>query len=325
MNITRFTAAALGLASLLGAHAAGAQPYPSKPITLIVPFAAGASADGIARVLAKDMSASLGQPVVVENKPGGGGAVGLMMVSHTKPDGYTLGMGATGAIAVNPHRPGASPLKPEQDLTPVAKLANIPLVMIAGKSTGYASLKDLIQKAKQHPAEPLIYGTPGQYTAQHLSGELVGEMAGIKMSAVPYRGSGPAVSDVLGGQIGLAVVDLTSAYPHVKAGALVALGVTSAQRTKVAPDLPTLAESGLPGYDAPAWMGLFGPAQLPPDIAGKIADAVRDALAKPAVQQQVIGLAAEPDYADAAQFAAFTHAESERWGKLLQSISAPRN
>ncbi|MBV7483449.1 tripartite tricarboxylate transporter substrate binding protein [Bordetella sp. BOR01] len=319
-----FTARVLGLAALLVAHAACAQSYPARPITLVVPFAAGASADGIARVLAKDMSASLGQPVVVENKPGGGGAVGLIVVSHAKPDGYTLGLGATGAIAVNPHLPGASPLKPDQDLAAVAKLANVPLVMVAGKATGYASLKALFEKAGSKPGEALIYGTPGQYTAQHLAGELIGEMAGMKMSAVPYRGSGPAVTDVLGGQIGLAVVDLTSAYPHVKSGALIALGVTSAQRTKVAPDLPTIAEGGLAGYDAPAWMGLFGPAGLPPAVANKVADAVREALGKPAVQQQVIGLAAEPDYADAEHFAAFTRAESQRWGQLLQSISVSR-
>lgn len=318
---TKLMARMLGLMAFAIAQTVCAQTYPAKPITLIVPFAPGASADGIARLLSKELSTTLGQPVIVENKPGAGGTVGLLSVAHAKPDGYTLGMGATGAIAVNPHLPDPSTLKPQTDLAAVAKLANIPLVLIAGKAAGYSTLKDMLEKARAHPKDTVIYGTPGQYTSQHLSVELMARMAGIKMSAVPYRGSGPAVTDVLGGQIGVAMVDLTSAYPHIKSGALIALGVTSAKRSKVAPDLPTIAEAGVPGYDAPAWMGLFAPAGVQPEIINKISNAVKIALAKPEVQQKMIFLAADPSYENAEDFSKFTQAESKKWGHLLQSIS----
>lgn len=320
-----FIKATLGFVSVAALAPALAQDYPSKPITMVVPFAPGASADGIARILAREMSASVGQPVVVENKPGGGGAVGLMSVAHAKPDGYTVGLGATGAIAVNPHLPDAAPLKPQKDLTAVAKLANIPLVMIAGKKTGFSSLSEVIKAAKADPSKPLIYGTSGQYTSQHLAGELIGKMSGIKLNAVPYRGSGPAVTDVLGGQINYAVVDLTSAYPHIKNGSVVALGVTSAERTKIAPDLPTISEGGVQGYDAPAWMGLFAPAGLPKNIADKLADTVQKSLAKPEVQKQILALAAEPDYMGPEAFASFTANESQRWANLIKSIPVARN
>lgn len=309
---------------LCAAPAAWAEPFPAKPITLIVPFAPGASADGVGRVIARELSESLHQSVIVENRPGGGGAVGLMTVARAKPDGYTLGIGATGAIAVNPHLPDASPLKPEKDLTPVARLADIPLVLIAGKQTGYKNLKDMIAAAKASAAAPLTFATTGQYTSQHLAGELVASMAGIKLTAVPYRGSGPAVTDVLGGQIGLAVVDLTSSYPHIKQGSVIALGVTTAGRSSIAPEIPTIAQAGIAGYEAPGWMGLFAPAGLPADISARLATAVKTALDKPDVRQQFINLAVESAYADPQAFAAFTTRESERWKKILQAMPAVR-
>ena len=166
-----------------------------------------------------------------------------------------------------------------------------------------------------------IFGTPGQYTAQHLSGELLARMAGIRMNAVPYRGSGPAVTDLLGGQIGVAVVDLTSAYPHIKTGDLVALGTTGARRSAVAPELPTIAEGGVAGYDAPAWMGLFAPAGIPPAVADKVSAAVKSALAQPDVRKRLINLAAEPDYMGPQDFSHFIARESNRWEQLLKSIN----
>jgi len=268
---TRLSARALASAALaLCAFAATAQPFPSKPVTLVVPFAPGASADGIARIVGRELSTALGQPVVVDNKPGGGGATGLIGVAKAAPDGYTIGMGATGAIVVNPNLPDAAPLKPQEQLAPVAKVADIPLVLVAGAKTGLRDLRGFIEKARATP-EGTSYGTTGQYTAQHLAGELLASMAKLKLVAVPYRGSGPAVTDLLGGQLPVAVVDLTSAYPHIKSGALVALGVTSATRSAVAPEIPTLAEGGVPGYSATAWMGLFAPAKAPPEAIEKLA------------------------------------------------------
>ncbi len=303
------------MTALAGTGAAQAASYPERPITLIVPFAAGASADGIARLVGRGVSDRLGQPVVVENRPGGGGAVGLVTVARAAPDGYTIGLGATGAIAINPHLPESSTLKPLEELAPIAKLADIPLVLVASKASGLQDLQGLIARAKD--GKDVVYGTSGQYTSQHLAGEVLGRTLGIPMSAVPYRGSNPAVTDVLGNQIDLAIVDLTSANPHIKAKNIQALGVTSAERSAVAPDIPTLAEAGATGYAATGWMGLFGPVGMPQDVTARLSDAVREALAEPAVRQQILDMSAEPGYADPAAFGAFTRQESARWAKAI--------
>ena len=314
--------AATALVLALGAAGVQAQAYPNKPITLVVPFAAGASADGIARVVGRELSQVLGQPVVVDNKPGAGGALGLMAVAKSAADGYTIGLGATGAIVINPHLPDAPPLKPQQDLLPLAKLADIPLVFVTSASSGYGNLQAFINAARKTPGG-LSYATAGQYTAQHLSGGLLASMTGAKLVAVPYRGSGPAVTDVLGGSVPAAMVDLTSAYPHVKAGKLVALGVTSASRSKVAPEIPTIAEEGVQGYAAPAWMGLFLPAKTPADVRSALSAALRKVMATAAVQGQIQGLAAEPAYMDAAAFGQFITGESGKWAAVLARLPAP--
>lgn len=306
----------------LAAGVAGAQAFPSRPITLIVPFAPGASADGIARVVGKQMAQQLGQPVIVDNRPGAGGALGLMAVARAPADGYTIGLGATGAIAVNPHLPDAPPLNPQRDLVPIGKLADIPLVLVAGTASGYGSVQALLADAKARPGK-ISYATSGQYTAQHLSGELLAQMGKVQLSAVPYRGSGPAVTDLLAGVVPVGVVDLTSAYPHVKAGKLVALGVTSAQRGKVAPEIPTIAESGVKGYASPAWMGLFIAAKAPADVQARLGDAMQKALADPEVQRQIGNLAAEPAFMDAAEFSRFIDVESGKWGDLIAKMPPP--
>lgn len=313
----------LGLSLTLAASASHGQSYPNKPITLIVPFAPGASADGIARTVGKELSATLGQPVVVENKPGAGGALGLIQVANAAPDGHTIGMGATGAIAVNPHLPDAPPLKPRKDLMPVAKVADIPLVFVAGASSGYPDLKAFLSASRATPGG-LSYATAGQYTAQHLSGELLAAMTRTPMTAVPYRGSAPAVTDVLAGMVPAAFVDLTSAYPHVKAGKLVALGVTTATRSKVAPEIPTIAEGGVARYAAPAWMGIFAPARTPETVTARLSEALKAIVAKPEVQAHFVGLAAEPSYLDADAFGQFIDAESKKWGEVVAKIPAPK-
>lgn len=307
----------------LAAGAACAQAFPSKPITLVVPFAPGASADGIARVVGRELSQALGQPVVVDNKPGAGGALGLIAVARAAADGYTIGLGATGAIAINPHLPDAPPLKPERELAPLGKLADIPLVFVTSPGTGFGNLQAFLNGARKKDGG-LSYGTAGQYTAQHLSGELLASMSGAPLVPVPYRGSGPAVTDVLGGSLPSAMVDLTSAYPHVKAGKLVALGVTSAARSKVAPEIPTLAEEGVKGYSAPAWMGLFLPAKTPADVTAKLSSALQKAMADPAVQTQITNLAAEPAYMESKAFGQFIAGESKKWAEVIGKIPAPK-
>lgn len=314
--LARFVAPVL--AALVAASAA-AQPYPAKPITLIVPFAPGASADGIARVLGRELQQELGQPVVVDNKPGAGGALGLVQLTRAAPDGYTIAMGATGAIAINPHLPDAPPLNPQRDLAPLAKVADIPLVLVTAPSSGYGNLKAFLNGARKQ-ALGLSYATAGQYTAHHLAGELLATTAHVPLLAVPYRGSAPAVTDVIAGVAPAGVVDLTSAYPQIKAGKLVALGVTSAARSKVAPEIPTLAEEGVPGYAAPAWMGLFMPAKTPPAVSAKLGQALRKILNRADVQDQIRNLAAEPAYADGPAFGQFIAVESRRWAGVIAHI-----
>jgi tripartite-type tricarboxylate transporter receptor subunit TctC len=313
----------LAACTLLLAHVAGAQTWPERVITLIVPFAPGASADGIARIVGRELSTAVAQPVIVDNRPGGGGSTGLLAVAKAAPDGYTIGLGATGAIAVNPHLPDAAPLKPQKDLVPIAKLADIPLVFVANAKAGYASLPDLVARSKTS-AEGINYGTTGQYTSQHLAGELLTEVAHAHLVAVPYRGSGPAVNDLLGGQIGVAVVDLTSAAPHVKAGTLKALAVTSTDRSKVAPDIPTVAEQGFGGYSASGWMGLFAPARTPAPVVERLSKAVQAILARPEIQQQIVALAAEPAYLDAPAFGRFVDGESTKWAQVIASTVAKK-
>lgn len=301
---------------------ADAQSFPNKAITIIVPFAPGASADSITRVIGNELAQILGQPVLVENKPGAGGALGLMAVSKATADGYTLGLGATGAIAINPHLPDAPPLKPKKDLVPVAKVADIPLILVASKNSGITQLKILLQ-ADSLKSSPVSYATPGQYTSQHLAGELLASTTGASLSAVAYRGSGPAVTDLLGGNVPLALVDLTAAYPHIKAGKIIPLGVTSATRSKVAPEIPTLSEAGATGYVAPAWMGFFLPAKTPADIRVIWANALQTALSKPAVLNQITALSAEPAYLGPQAFEKFIDSESKKWASVIEKLPPP--
>lgn len=316
--IRLFHRAALAGLCLAICQAAAAQTYPTKPITLIVPFPPGASADGIARILARRISASLGKPVVVDNRPGAGGTTGLMSVARAAADGYTLGVGATGAIAVNRHLPDAAPLDPEKQLQPIAKVADIPLVFIASQASGLHTLQEVGRLAQRDGG--ISYGTAGQFTSQHLAGELFASTAKVRMTAVPYRGSTPALTDVIAGQVPLAVVDLTSAFPHIKSGRVVPLAVTGASRAKAAPDIPTVAERGYPGYVASAWLGLFAPAGMPDEIVKKLSGEVRAALADPTVVQEMTLLAAEPAYQDATEFKRYASGESRKWAAVVAGI-----
>ncbi len=314
--------AAMGLAVLAGwtmTTAAQAQAWPERAITLVVPFAPGASADALARLLATQLSQSLGKPVVVENRPGAGGATGLIAVAKSAPDGYTLGMGATGALTINPHIPNSPPLEPLSQLTPVAKVADIPLVMVASQRSGLTQLRQVIQAAGVRP-DALSWGSTGNNTAQHLSGELFSQMARVRMVHVPYRGSAPAVTDLLAGTTPLAVVDLTSAQAHIKSGGLVGLAVTSPTRSVAAPDIPTVAESGLPGYAATAWMGLFAPAGLPAAVTTRLTREVQAMLARPEVAARALALGTEPAYLDDQAFRAFIAAESQKWKRVIATL-----
>jgi len=292
----------------------------SKPLQMIVPFAPGGSADGIARLIATELAAKLGRQAVVENKPGAGGTLGLVVAANAPPDGSTLAIAATGALVINPHIPGSAPFDPERQLVPIARLINIPLVLVSNAKTGPKTIGEVITIAKTAHSG-MSYGTTGPNSSQHLAVELLKKMTGANLVHVPYRGSAPAVTDVIGGQIPLASVDLTSAHEHIKAGTLTAIGVTSAKRSKLAPDIPTIAEGGVAGYDgSQGFIGLFAPAGTPPAVVKQLSQETAAILARPEIQSKVQLLSVEPAYEDEASFAKFLATESAKWKSLLQSL-----
>src|SRR5215475_4375441 len=311
-------ARAVLLALLLAPAAVSAQTQ--KPIRIIVPFAPGASADGIARAIANGLGERTGRTVVVENSVGAGGSLGLVNVAKSPSDGDTLAVGATGALLINPHLPNSTAPDLLRELAPVAKLIEVGIVVVANPTEGPTSIKDLIVRSKARP-EGLSYGSTGVHTGQHITMELLKKTTGANLTHIPYRGSAPAVVDVIAGQIPLASVDLTSAYPHIQAGRLIALGLNDIKRFPVAPEIPTIAESGVPGFGrASGFIGLFAPAGTPAPIIKKLSAEVAEILKTPAVQANVKTLTATVAYEDDAVFASFLAGESERWKAVLKDL-----
>jgi tripartite-type tricarboxylate transporter receptor subunit TctC len=305
----------LPLALLLAPAAASAQTQ--KPIRIIAP---GASADGIARAVATGLGERTGRPVVVENNVGGDGSLGLVALTKSAPDGDTLAVGATGALLINPHLPNSTVPDLLRDLAPVAKLIEVGIVVVANPTVGPTSIKDLITRSKAQP-EGLSYGSTGVHTGQHITMELLKKTTGANLTHIPYRGSAPAVVDVLAGQIPLAVVDITSAYPHVAAGRLRALGMGETKRSAAAPEIPTIAEGGVPGFGrAGGFIGLFAPAGTPPAVVKKISAEVAEILKAPAVQANVKTLTATVAYEDDATFASNLAGESARWKVVIKDL-----
>jgi tripartite-type tricarboxylate transporter receptor subunit TctC len=270
----------IAIVSLISAFAAvgefaRADEYPSRPIHLIVPFSAGGSADSTARVLATRIGSALGQSVVVENRTGGGAIIGAEFVKKAVPDGYTLLLGQSGPLSINPAVYKNLPYDPVKDFAPVCLTTTYPYVMVVNASLGVKTLKEFVALAKSKPGG-LNYGTTGVGSSNHLVTELFAGKAGIKMTHIPYRGTALAVTDLLAGQVQMVFSDPISALQYVKSGALVALAVTSKDRSPVAPDVPTIAESGYPGFDAIAWHGILAPAKTPPAIVARLnAEAVK--------------------------------------------------
>jgi tripartite-type tricarboxylate transporter receptor subunit TctC len=294
-----------------------AQPYPSKPIRFLVPFPPGGSSDLIARAIAPRMSERLGQPVVVENRPGAGGMIGVEAVAKAAPDGYTIGLAAAGALSSNMHLYPTMPYHAEKDLAPISMLAMIPFFLVAHPSQA-SSLRELIETAKAKPGA-LSYGHGGQGSTMHLAGELLNMMAEVRVQAVPYKGSGPVSADVLGGQVPLGVVDVPSAIANVRAGKLRALAVTSKRRISAAPEVPTFEEAGLPGYEAVGWFGTVAPAGTPPGVINKLNSEIRAALSIPDVRERAIAAGAEPSANSPQEFAAFIREETKKWAEVIKA------
>jgi tripartite-type tricarboxylate transporter receptor subunit TctC len=309
------------LAALFVLLPAAAFPQGSqRTIEIIVPFAPGASADGIARIVANGLGDRLNRQVVVENRAGAGGVLGLMAVAKAPPDGDLLTVAATGALVVAPHIAGAPPIDPLRDVAPVAKLIDIPVVLVANPRVGPKTVKELIARGKNDP-NGVSYGSMGVNSGGHLGVALLGQATGAKFIHVPYRGSTPAVTDLLGGQIPVAAVDLTSALPHIRSGGLIALGLLDNRRTSVAPEIPTIAEAGVPGFgNEPGFIGLFAPPATPPPILKTLTVEIAAILAKPDVQEKARLLAAQVSYLDNVAFGKFLAVESAKWKTALASL-----
>lgn len=309
------------LAALWLASAAAQQAYPTKAIRFIVTFPPGGSSDLIARAMAPVLADRLRQPVIVENRPGAGGNIGMEMLAKSAPDGYTMGLGAAGALSANVSLYPKLPYNPLKDFAPVSNVAFVPFFIIANPSVPANTLEDLIALARSKPGE-LLLGYGGNGTAMHLSGELFKLMAKVQMVNVPYKGSGPAAQDTLGGQLPLAVVDVASALAQVKAGRLKALAVTSAKRISAAPQVPTVAESGLPGYDATGWFGVVMPAGTPTTIVGRMNAELVAALKRADIRDRVLAAGAEPSPSTPAEFAELIRSETDKWAEVVKLSGA---
>ena len=303
------------LASAPAMAQGAAQGYPARPVRMVVPFAAGGPADVLGRVVGEGISKAMGQSVLVENKAGAAGTIGVDMVAKAAPDGYTIAIVPVGNIAVNPALMPNLPYKPA-DLAPVAMLATAENVLVVSTSTPVKSLADLLKLAAQKPGQ-LTFASPGAGSQAHLAGELLQHDANIKLIHVPYKGVSPAMTDLVGGQVTMMFAQLSSALPYIKAGKLVPLGVASARRSTVLPDVPTIAEQGLPKFEAISWYALMAPAGTPQDVLRKLSRQTDAVLAEPALKDKLATLGMETAGGTPEQLAATIQKESARWAGLI--------
>jgi tripartite-type tricarboxylate transporter receptor subunit TctC len=298
---------------------ARAQTYPSRHVRLIVPFPPGGASDPVARVLANRLTEVWSQQVVVENKGGAGGNIGALAAVQSIPDGYTLFMSSS-FVAINPFLYRSLPYDPIADLAPVTRLTAYTNVMVVPNSSPARSVREFIELAQSRSAQ-LSFASPGVGTVQHLCGELFKHMAGVELTHVPYRGGGPALNDLIPGRVDVMFATLPSALPQIRGGTIRALAVTSASRVSFVPDVATVAESGVPGFDVDDWHALFVPAKTPADIASKIHDGVADALAYPAVKHRLDELAIVPAPSTPAELASFIKSEMAKWGPVIREAN----
>ena len=301
--------------------AQSAANYPAKPVRLVVPFPAGGTTDILARAVAQKLSEAWGQQVIVDNRPGAGGNIGSDLVAKSTPDGYTLLMGTVGTHAINPSLYKNMPYDHVKDFAPVILVAGVPNVLVVNPSLPVHSVSELIAYAKANPGK-LNFASSGNGTSIHLSGELFKAMTGVEMTHVPYKGSAPALTDLIGGQVQLMFDNLPSSLPFIRAGKLRALAVTSGARAAALPDLPTLAESGLPGFEASSWFGVLAPAGTPRDIVAKLNGAIASWLASPAAKEKLLAQGAIAAGGTPDDFARHIDAETSKWAKVVKASGA---
>jgi tripartite-type tricarboxylate transporter receptor subunit TctC len=312
---------ALGALFACIATLASGQGYPNRTIRLVVPFPAGGTTDILAREVAQKLTEVLGQAVVVDNRPGAAGNIGSDLVAKSAPDGYTLLMGTVGTHAINPSLYSKMPYDHVKDFAPVVLVAGVPNVLVVNPALPVKSVSDLIKLAKDKPGQ-INFASSGSGTSIHLSGELFKTMAGVDMTHVPYKGSSPALTDLIGGQVQIMFDNLPSALPQIKAGRLRAIAVTSLKRAPVLPDIPTINESGLPGFEASSWFGLLAPAGTPAPIVARINVEVNKWLQSGDAREKLLGQGAEAAGGSPEQFGNFIRGESEKWAKVVKASGA---
>ncbi len=318
VSITRVLCTACAALCLVSATAQ-AEGFPTKPVHILVPYAAGGAVDVLARTLGQSLAKIWGQQPVIDNRPGAGGIVASQGLTQSAPDGYTLILVASGH-PLNQFIYPSLPYDTFKDFTAISEIASSPLAIVAAKQSQYKTLQDVLTASRKEP-DSLSYGMAGNGTSAHLAGELLKYMAGVKIVAVPYKGGSPALTAVIAGDIPLSFNPLAEVVGQLGEGPLRAIAVTSSQRSKTLPDVPTVAESGVPGYDVSVWWGFLGPAKMPPELVSKIRTDLKASLQDPNVQKTLEQIGATPIGSTPSEFDAFMHAEAVKWKPVLKAAN----
>ncbi len=321
MRATLLALLGLVLAPLVTPGVALAQAYPNRPIRLVVAFPPGGATDVFARIVQGRFSEALGQNIVIEHRAGAGGMIGADLVAKAPPDGYTLLIGNIAALAMNVGVYSKMPYDPVKDLAPVLRTVDVSYALVVHPSVPAKTVQEFIAYAKANPGK-LSYGSAGSGSAPHLATELLKQRAGIDIVHVPYKGGGPMVTDLLGGQIQVGIGDQANLMPQVKAGKLRVLAVGSPRRSPNYPDVPTIAESGLPGFEAGAWQGLAAPAGTPPDVVKRLNETLVKVMQMPDVRERLLGAGLEPVGGSPEDFAQFIKSEIAKWSKVAKDVGA---
>jgi tripartite-type tricarboxylate transporter receptor subunit TctC len=314
-------ALAIGLVAFTFCTASFAQTWPTKPVKWVVPFAPGGTTDILARTIGEKLTVALGQPVIVENKPGAGGGVGADFTAKASADGYTIMGGTISTHAINASLYKSLPYDPVKDFAPITMIVRLPNLLVVNPEIPAKNIAELVTLLKANPGK-YSFASSGNGTSQHLSGELFKSMAGVDMQHIPYKGSPPALQDVVAGQVAMTFDNITTAWPLAKAGKLRALAVTTAKRSSIAPDVPTLSESGLTGYEVGSWQGVFAPAGTPPTIVARLNTEIVKIINTPEVKEKLIALGAEPVGNSSEEFGAIVKTEVVKWAEVVKKSGA---
>ena len=311
-------ALALVVATTALSSFAATDEFPAKPIRLVTPYAPGAASDIVARAIGKDFTTAWGKQVIVDNRPGGTGTVGALAVINAPADGYTLFLGTSAVMVTNPLMMVNDPYEPLKDFAPIGRAVLLPPMLVAHPSLPANTMQQVIALARAKPGQ-LNFASSGQGSPHHLALELLKSMTGIDVVHVPYKGGAPAIVDTIAGQVQLSFTNVTTATPHLRSGKLKAIAVGSAKRSVVVPEVPTIAESGVPGFEYGIWYGLFAPARTPQPIVDKLSAQLQKTLASPEVSRQLLAQGAEPAYMTPAELRQYIESETARWAKIVKT------